>query len=445
MVKLASTFSCLHPIKALIIGDLMLDTYTVGKARRISPEAPVPIVHVHHEEHRPGGAGNVVLNLISLGAQTTLIGRIGSDLAGQYLHKSLEKENVDLRFLVTQSPYMTPVKNRIMADNQQVVRVDHEQIVPLSNELEKTIIESLPFALQEIQVIAISDYGKGFLTPTLLKALIHQAQQQGILIITDPKGNDFSKYQGTTVIKPNLAEAYAAANLPSHRPLEEVASRLLDMTKAEKLMITRSEEGISLFDSKGNRDDFPVHIKQVKDVTGAGDTVLAMLACALGNRLSYIESAHLCNIAAGIAIEYVGCTRITLSDLAHRLLEKDVGNKVFDEEHLFALQQVLKQKEFILLSLSSLEGVDQQLFSVIKQLEAEEASLLIYVQDFEPNELFIQMLASLKEIDFIVIHQESLRKICENKGPLEVYLFENKQLKQISHFSVLLEAQPYYI
>ncbi len=438
MVKLASAFSRLESVKVMVIGDLLLDTYTIGKAKRISPEAPVAIVHVQQEEHCLGGSGNVVLNLVSLGTDTIVIGRVGKDWAGQYLCQALKEEGVNTQLVVTQENYKTPVKNRIIAENQQIVRIDHEHITPLPERLEHMIIESLPVLMHDVKIIAISDYGKGFLTSTLLSAIIGQAKELGIPVIADPKGHDFSKYQGATVIKPNLSEAYAAVNLAPLIPLETVAKKILALTQAEVLMVTRSEEGISIFDTKGERQDFPVHVKQIRDVTGAGDTVLAMLACALANRLSYAEAAQLCNIAAGIAIERIGCARITLSDLAHRLLERDISNKVFDEEHLFALQEVLKQRHFIVLALSNLEEFNQHLFQTIKQLAQYEANLLIYIIDREPNEIFIEILASLKEVNFILLHPESLQRICEKVSPLEAYMFEGRQLTKLFHFADLL-------
>ncbi len=176
MVTLVNSFSRLEKKKVLVAGDVMLDTYTVGKARRISPEAPVAVVHVHHEEHRPGGAGNVILNLISLGADVVTLGRVGSDDAGNILKDCLVQEGVNIKGLVDQKNYPTPIKNRIIAENQQIVRVDHEVVDALPELLEEQIIEQLPQLLEGISRVAISDYGKGFLTRTLLSELIDQTK-----------------------------------------------------------------------------------------------------------------------------------------------------------------------------------------------------------------------------------------------------------------------------
>lgn len=427
MVKLANMLSRLNPAKILVIGDMLLDTYTIGKARRISPEAPVAIINVIREEHHPGGAGNVILNLLSIGAEVVAIGRIGNDWAGQTMVDALNSEGVDTRMIVRQEAYGTPIKNRILAENQQIVRVDHEQITPLNEALEQQIIENLPDLLQGVKVVAISDYGKGFLTESLLAALIDCASQAGIPVITDPKGHDFAKYTGTTIIKPNLSEAYAAANLPTHAPLESVAKRVLEQCQASLLMVTRSEAGISLFNDCEERFDFPVHAKEVKDVTGAGDTVLAMLAHALANNLTYQEAAQLCNVAAGIAIEHVGCARVTLSDLAYRLFQKDICHKVFDQEHLFVLKEVLKRKSFNLLVLSQIDQLTPSLFKVIKQLAQQSECLLIYVKDSDPSETFIDLLSSLQEVSFIVIHLDSLKHLCHNVPPQGTFVFDSLQ------------------
>lgn len=425
MVKLANMLSRLNPAKILVIGDMLLDAYTIGKARRISPEAPVAIVNVQQEDYRPGGAGNVILNLLSLGANVSAMGRLGDDWAGHQFREALVSEGVETDLIISQKSYRTPVKNRIIADNQQIVRIDHEQIVPLDSVSERTLIEQLPQVLQGVKVVAISDYGKGFLTPVLISAIMEHSAANGITVITDPKGHHFAKYKGTTIIKPNLSEAYIAANLPNTAPLEEAARVVLQQTGAELLMVTRSEAGISLFDNHGNRFDFPVHAKAVKDVTGAGDTVLAMLAHAVANQLSYGEAAQLCNVAAGIAIEHVGCARVSLSHLALRLFEQNQDHKIFDQEHLFVLKEVLKQESYQLLILSQTKDLTPALYQSIKSLAAQGQPLLLYLDQIDPKETFIEMLASLREVSFILLHLDSLKEICQCSAPRTTYRFDD--------------------
>lgn len=440
MVKLVGVLSHFNSVKVLVIGDFMLDTYTTGKVKRISPEAPVSVLHVQKEESRAGGAGNVALNLISLGAQVTTVGRIGFDFAGEQLREALENEGIDTQGLLVQKSFKTPVKNRLIADSQQILRVDFEAVTPIPEDLEQTIVKKLPSLLKEVQIIAISDYGKGFLSRSLLMAIIEMAKGRNIPVIVDPKGDDFTKYEGATVIKPNLAEAYAAAKLSSEAPLDRVAAIILETCKADMLLITRSESGMSVFMQNGTRFDFPVRSKEVKDVTGAGDTVLSMISVALANKLDIKYAAQLANIAAGMAIERLGCARINLSEMAERLLEFDVENKIFDEEHLFALQQALKGKRYTVLGMESKQGMTTALFRSLRKLATrnQEQKLIVYLRDNEPEEEFVSLLSSLTEVDFIVLKCESLKNLCEIIHPHQVFLMEHGRLTALDHAKALL-------
>jgi rfaE bifunctional protein kinase chain/domain len=441
MVKLIGMLSRFNPVKVLVVGDFMLDTYTTGKVKRISPEAPVSILHVEKEESLAGGAGNVALNLVSLGAEVFAVGRVGYDNAGDELRESLFKEGVNIEGIIYQKGFKTPVKNRLIADSQQVLRVDFETISQLPDDVESKVIAFLKGMLDQVQIVAVSDYGKGFLTKSLLAEVIAEAKARGVPVIVDPKGDDFSKYAGATVIKPNLSEAVAAAKLSPLTSLDQVASTLLEKSQAEMVLITRSEAGMSLFHKSGISFDFPVRSKEVKDVTGAGDTVLAMISIAMANMLDIKYAAQLANIAAGMAIEKLGCARINLSDMSERLLEYDVENKIFDEEHLFALQQALKGKKFIVLGLESHQGMSNAVFKSIRKLSCrdQEMKLIVYVMDSCPDEEFVSLLSSLAEVDFIVLKCESLRNLCQIIHPHQVYVMENgDKLVLLDHASALL-------
>lgn len=439
MQRLTGTLSSLTQAKVLLIGDLILDSYTIGKARRISPEAPVAVLEVIREEQRAGGAGNVALNLISLAADLVLVGRIGDDEAGKNLKKALQEEGVDIRGLFTEKYYQTPVKNRIIAENQQIVRIDHEKITQIPKELEQEIIDQLPFLMEGVGVVSISDYAKGFLSARLLHAVIDLANQKQIPVIVDPKGVNFLKYKGSTLIKPNVKEAYAASGLGENAPLELVAETLLKITEAEMILITRSESGISCFHKNGTQEDFPVRVKEVKDVTGAGDTVLSILSIAMACGIDMAHTIQFCNLAAGIAIERFGCARVSLSDLARRLLEVDSMNKIFDEEHLFALQEALKGRRIRLLGLSGIDGLTTAIFSTIKLLSEKETSdqsecdLLIYIRDAEPDQEFLNVLASLQNVNFIILNTDNLRNLCNRIEPDDVYFLDGKELTKLEH------------
>ncbi len=307
----------LNPKKILVAGDFMLDVYTIGDVQRISPEAPVPVLRVSDESRRAGGAGNAILNLVSLGMEVVALGRVGVDEGGDHFVQALADEGVDVSSVMRDPSFQTPIKNRMIAAGQQLVRIDYETPSTLSSTLENEISAALPTLLKGVDMVAISDYAKGFLSPPLLCTLIEQARSYQIPVVVDPKGRDFTRYRGSTLIKPNLSEALTAAGLGFEATLDEVAHHILQEVGIETLMVTRSQEGISLFNGE-TRQDFPAQVHDLKDVTGAGDTVLAVVTAALANHMTLAEAAELANIAAGIAIERIGCARVSKSDLYTR-------------------------------------------------------------------------------------------------------------------------------
>ncbi len=441
MVKLAGTLSHFQPVSALVVGDYMLDRYTTGRVKRISPEAPVPVMEVLKQESRPGGAGNVVLSLLALGAHVMSAGRIGDDWEGREITASLLKESANIESLIVEKQYKTPVKNRLIADSQQLLRVDQEIITPISSSFEARLMEKLSDVSKRAQVIALSDYGKGLLTPSLIAKVIALARGSDIPIIVDPKGIDFAKYRGATILKPNLSEAYAAAKMAQSEPLEAVAEKIHQITDVDHLLITRSDAGISLFDRSMRRIDFPVRSREVNDVTGAGDTVLAVISAALANGLDLSIAVQLANIAAGIAIERLGCVQVTLAELAHRLLEFDSDSKVFDDSHTFALSQVLKDKHYSLLVLAKGQKMSNALFRALRTLGgSEEEHLAVYVRDSHADDEFIHFLSSLHEVNTIILQTESLMNLCETIHPNGIYFLEKEKLKKFEGAHELLSV-----
>lgn len=427
MVNLSKTFHLLRPFKVLVLGDFLLDTYTTGKVRRISPEAPVPVMEVLRHEARPGGAGNVALNLHALGGQVICAGRIGNDAHGEQLKGLLSLERMDLSMLLVEKGYITPVKNRLIAESQQLMRIDSEMILPLHEELEDFFIAQLEALIAGVQVVALSDYGKGFLTQRMIKEALEVAKKMGVPTIVDPKGTDFAKYKGATILKPNLSEAYAAVKKPLTHPLSEVAKEIFSQGSVDFLLITRSEAGMSLFEWGGRRVDFPVVSREVKDVTGAGDTVLAMLCLGLANGLDLASIVQLSNIAAGLSIERLGCVQVTLAQVAKRLLQTDNQTKIFDENHTYALQQVFEGKQVSLLILSKENALTLKSLRAIRQFaKQEDREMIVYVER-EPDDEWVQFLASLQEIDTIILQGGSLKHLMERVDP-EVYVLENDAL-----------------
>ncbi len=428
MVNLTQIFHRMKPIRVLVIGDFMIDRYTFGKVERVSPEAPVLVLHASEQKDLPGGAGNVVANLRAYQCEVSVLGRVGSDIYGNTMREMLSGLGVDTSGLISQKGYTTIMKNRLISDSQQLLRVDFEKIESVTADVEKEAIDHIKTLIHRIDVIAVSDYGKGFLSRKLLADVMEIAVRENVPVIVDPKGLDFSKYKGAYLIKPNRKEAYEAAGIPRGRPIEEVASKLFSFGYSTHLVITRSEEGISLQNAQGI-EHFPVSSKSVRDVTGAGDTVLATLALGIGNQIEPSLLIPLANVAAGIAVEYVGCTTIPLHALAKRILEVEVQSKALDRAHLHVIQQTLQGAPHLLILLDEPEEALLHIFQSIQKIADEHPShhLMIYPKRVY-SAPFLSFLSSIPSISFILplmTHEELLPLLQEVK----VYfsLSENKQ------------------
>ena len=382
MVKWIKVFKQLRSKHILVLGDFILDTYTFGLVSRISPEAPVPILKVEKESSFPGGAGNVVLNLLSLGCTVIPVGRVGKDREGDNLLDNFREQGINHHGLFQDNSYITPKKNRIISDNQQMIRIDNEQVTKISPKIEDKILSFIKEHIHEVKVLAISDYAKGTLTNSLIRSVVSLAKEYSIPVLIDPKGKDFSKYKGCTLIKPNLKEAQEASGLEDGATSKEIASKLFEITNCEQLIITLSQQGISLFSSEGNVDNFSVQMKDVMDVTGAGDTVFAILCMGIANRVALPLLIPIANIAAGIAIEQLGCFRVSLSDIADRLVMNCLSSKVFDESNLFPFRELIKKHSCIIFQIEEEPNIsDRCLFRTImaiKNVEKKKKNDCVY-------------------------------------------------------------------
>jgi len=441
MVELIASFSCLKSAKVLIIGDLMLDTYTIGNTHRISPEAPVPILHVEEKKDLPGGAGNVALNLKALGAEVLLVGRIGDDKEGYRLIQLLEKEKVDTSGIFMQNVVCTPVKNRFIANNQHLIRVDQECTTPIDQEVERKVMAFIINHITECKAVAVSDYAKGFLSESLLGFLIDLTAKHNIPSLIDPKGEDFRKYRGATLIKPNYEEACIASRLSSGSDLNAIG-RSLVITTNSTVVVTRSEEGMTLFEREGGRRDFPVKSREVKDITGAGDTALAMIAVAMAAKLGLHEGIALSNVAAGIAIKHMGCRSVSLSDIAESLLQTHVCNKIFNASHICLLEWVLQEKKLTILGLNTEVKISHTLFTYIQRFSKnkDHERLMIYLSESTSDAHLASFLASFKEVDFIVMQSDSLTFLSQRIDPYKIYALNKKGLATIDHTLALLQV-----
>ncbi len=304
-------------IKALVIGDLMIDEYLWGNVDRISPEAPVPVVAIEKESQTLGGAGNVINNLVAMGAQVFAIGTAGTGKAGQMIFKKLTDLGVETSGIISEKERPTTRKTRVIASNQQVLRIDKEIKRRINDQTLDALVGIIESRITTVDLIIISDYDKGLVTKELVARTMALAKTHGVLALADPKSLDFSKYARVSVLTPNKKEAGLAANmdLMSDQDLNTAAKKIMDQASIEKLLITCGKDGMVLF-QKGK----PVHTiaskaRQVFDVSGAGDTVISLLGLGLASGGSFSDAAMVANAAAGIVVAKVGTATASIEEL----------------------------------------------------------------------------------------------------------------------------------
>ncbi|XOB64927.1 D-glycero-beta-D-manno-heptose-7-phosphate kinase [Deferribacteres bacterium DY0037] len=302
-------------ISVLIIGDVMLDRYHFGTVSRISPEAPVPVVNVKKMTQTLGGAGNVANNISGLQSGSVIVGACGKDADGATLKKMLDGINTRYSFVETESP--TTTKLRVIGDKQQIVRLDFEEVTPVKDKLAQKALNHIKKELEKSSAVVISDYGKGFCSFEICEEVIRLACNKGLPVIVDPKGADWRKYAGATTITPNVKELAEAVGRKVDNVDEEVvlaAREVIERTRVKYLVVTRSEKGISIV----WRDEYmhiPTEAREVFDVSGAGDTVVASLALCLGKGSDISEAVKVANKAAGIVVSKVGTAPVLLDEL----------------------------------------------------------------------------------------------------------------------------------
>ena len=312
--------------RVLVVGDVILDRYLWGRATRVSPEAPVLVVDIEREELRLGGAANVAHNVRALGAEPVLIGVVGEDQAAADLDRILRSRGVDPSGLVRDPARRTTLKTRIIAHHQQVLRADEESREALAPAIETALWERAEGALAGVHSALVSDYGKCVITPGLLERLLPKLEKTGVPSAVDPKEEHFFRYQGVSVITPNAAEAAQAwgRRLKTEAELIEAGFGLREKLRAGSVLITRGEEGMSLFTAEGHTH-FPTRARKVYDVTGAGDTVVATIATALAARATLPEACVLANHAAGLVVAQLGTATAAAEDLIASLEDLPVG------------------------------------------------------------------------------------------------------------------------
>ncbi|MBI2907003.1 MAG: D-glycero-beta-D-manno-heptose-7-phosphate kinase [Chloroflexi bacterium] len=307
----------------MVLGDLMLDEYLWGKVARISPEAPIPVVDVDRESFALGGAGNVANNISSLGGQAVLCGVVGADDVGQKLRGALERAGVEAR-IVADPHRSTTLKTRVIAHSQQVVRVDRESRAPISRGMAQRLLDMVVAGMDGADAFLVSDYGKGVTTASVVQGFIALAREAGKPVLVDPKGFDYGKYKGATVITPNEAEAGEAAGrkITDEATLRYALNAIRRKASCQAVLITRGEKGLCLMEDNGDITHLPTFARQVYDVTGAGDTMVGALALALAAGATLGEAARIANHAAGIVVGRVGTATVTIEDFEKAMEEE---------------------------------------------------------------------------------------------------------------------------
>ena len=319
--------------RVLILGDIMLDEYMYGSVDRISPEAPVPVVNISSSKILLGGAANVAANICSLGGEALLLGTVGNDEAAIKISQLLKSEKISDDLLVTDLTRRTTIKTRIIAHSQQIVRADREDRHEVNPDIEKEIFSRFMSVADDIQAVIVSDYGKGVINHSLLEKLMSVCLQKNIFVAVDPKETHFNNYQRVSLITPNHHEAGFAYGRRIHneKDLLEVGKGLLKRLQAKSILITRGPDGMSLFTEDSEPTHIPTFAKKVYDVTGAGDTVIAVFVAATCAGADLVESAIVANAGAGLTVGEIGTATVTSDDLRQELEHNIKEGNLFPE------------------------------------------------------------------------------------------------------------------
>lgn len=312
--------------KIAIIGDMMLDVYFRGDVKRISPEAPVPVIEIESEFFRFGGAANCALNIQSLGGIPVPIGVIGYDTNGSVFTSLLEENRIEQSGILIDDERPTTTKTRVISDSQHIVRIDKELKNYINIKLQKKIFEFIKSIIKELDGIILQDYNKGVLTPNLIKDIISLANKNNVLITVDPKFNNFFLYKNVTVFKPNRKEAedILGIKIKQDEDISKAGKLLLSKLKAQNVLLTLGEGGVAVFQRNLIEKRLPTKARKVADVSGAGDTVISTLTMALAAGADILEASYLANFAGGLVCEEVGIVPIEIDKLFNEVLNEKV-------------------------------------------------------------------------------------------------------------------------
>ena len=415
----------------LVVGDLIIDEYLWGDVDRISPEAPVQVVSVQKENYSLGGAGNVVNNIVALGGKVSVAGVIGTGKNGQLLLNKFNELGVNTTGIIKEPDRPTTQKTRIIAANQHVLRIDRETVKAISDSTLEKIAIRIEEKMPEVDVVLISDYGKGLITKTLLSRLIKAAQKYKKMTVADPKGFDFTKYTGVSMLTPNKKEAGLASGLEiiNESTLWQAGHKILEIVNLDNLLITCGKDGMVLFRKSKEPYKIKAEARQVYDVSGAGDTVIAIFGLAIASGTSFESGITLANTAAGIVVGKVGTATVSRQELAAAMTPDDdypLKHKQLSE--LPALINELKKKKRRLVMTNGcfdlIHAGHIRLFSAAKQL----GDLLIVAIDDDDSvkklkgsgrpvisaRERVRILSALNTVDYVVVFSsQELKKLIE--------------------------------
>lgn len=409
--------------RVLVIGDIMLDRYWYGDAKRISPEAPVPVMRVTNIEERPGGAGNVALNLASLGAQVTLIGITGNDREADILENFLKAKNIYCH-LERASDRPTITKLRVISQHQQLIRLDFEET--FQNDHVTHILPIVEKALREVDAVILSDYGKGTLKDS--QTFIKLAKKAKVPVYIDPKNLDFSVYQDATILTPNFKEFVAAVGpCADENEITEKAQKLIKKFDLQALLVTRGEHGMSLFQAGKEPLHIPTHAQEVFDVTGAGDTVIATLVASLSVGCDLPRAVKLANIAAGISVSKLGAATVSVPELRRKLNCYHQGGILTEDALAIAVEDAKAFGEKVVMTNGCFDILHAGHVHYLEQAKSLGDRLIVAVNDdasvkkikgngrpINPLAHRMEVIAALASVDWVVSFSEDTpeRLVC---------------------------------
>lgn len=401
--------------KIIVVGDVMLDRYWLGDTSRISPEAPVPVVRINESDARPGGAGNVALNIAALGVAVSLFGLVGEDEPARELSNALLASDVDAQ-LVASPELNTITKLRIVSRHQQLLRLDQEKDFSLFDSV--MLLEKILLSIDQADLVVLSDYNKGTLA-NICPQIINRCRQMSIPVVIDPKGNHRQRYKNATLLTPNMSEfQQMVGDCESEMEIEKRARELIADLKLDALLITRSEKGMTLVDSE-RVVNIPSRGREVFDVTGAGDTVIAVFAAACAAGESFHAAALLANQAAGIVVGKLGAATVSLADLEKKGVHSIFERKIISEQELLDELKRQHPSKTVVMTNGCFDILQPGHVANLEQCKALGDILVVAINDdasvqrlkgpqrpINPMNQRMQVLAGLASVDYLVAFKE---------------------------------------